>query len=223
MPSPVLPDGTIRAILVTRTIRRPCHNILYYETTVPPTRQRHIDAIAKGLDDAWRPVIRACITSETMYVTTQAYYHGASDAFFEAASTTGEEAGLVSGGSDGDTTLPDEVCMVWRKLTGLGGREDRGRMFLSGISETFNDEGLLNGTGQVAAQGVRSGLPEDIGVSYTFDAENGETEADSFEATLHARHWNRKDNVLRPIIGAQINTVLLSRRDRRAPLRAVGL
>lgn len=218
-----MPNG-IRAVLITRTLRRPNHNTLYYHPDIPPTRQAHIKAIANQIDSHFRAALEGCLTDACKVVAVAAYYNGPADLFLEATSSTGETAG-TGGGDDNEAvdTLPDETAAVIRKLTGLAGREDRGRLFISGLPESYNDEGLLNTDGQTAVKAFANLIPGDIDIEYEYNPSNGEVSEDSFATQIHARHWNRKENVLRPIIGCLTNTVLMSRADRRAPLRALGV
>lgn len=213
---PVLPAGTLRARVITQTPSRVCHNEYFYQPEgAGPTDQPGIQKIANAIDSHFRTVWCACMLDSCLFKGVMVYWHGGDDVLLEAFSVGGPSEG--TDGADtgvGNSTLPDEVVMTIRKLTGHAGREDRGRSFISGLPETWNANGRLHQDNYAEANALAAKIPMDIVI---------EPEGDDYADTLHARHWNRKDNTMRPIIGALVNSVLESRRDRRRPLESVPI
>lgn len=216
MPSPVLPAGAIRAIVRTQTPRRVCNNILYYETDAPPIHQHDIHGIAAAIHNHIVTQWVAVLGSVCIFLGVEAYYHGAGDVLWQSPSGVEPSAGDYTA-SDSDALLPDEVALIIRKLTGRAGREDRGRLFISGIGETANSEGVVSTTMITNMIQLANRIPMNIDVTVPADGEYA-----GFSTQLHARHWNRKDNALRPIVAATTTQVVVSQARRRRPLQPVA-
>lgn len=112
-------------------------------------------------------------------------------------SGSGIGIGAISGQS-----LPTETCLEIQMRTGKPGRNMRGRIFVSGISEEGSNAGLLV-PGSDTLTGAQA-LATALGIDIT-----------SAPFTLNARHWNRKTNTLEVVTQCRPVFPLVSRRDRR--------
>lgn len=214
MPSPTLPLNSVRCVVYYRTPNRTCTTDLYYEVdaTTPITDQATIEAVADKLYTDWVAQYTAVMSNVFTFKGVMAYYKGAGDVLWEGgkfADAPGEYEAPISGD---EQALPDEVACVVRKLTGRAGREDRGRVFLSTVCEDQNDAGTMTLPARTAYNAFAAQIPATIVVPATV----GPPATPS--VTLNARHWNRKDNTLRPITAARAVATFCSRRDRRKPL-----
>lgn len=104
----------------------------------------------------------------------------------------------------GSRVLPDQDAVIIQRRTDLRGRENRGRMFIPGLWEDFNNEGKLSA--------VAAPLARDVATYFGADQTFG-------GVLCHARHWARKTNDIVPVTECRALYDLGSRRDRapRAP------
>jgi len=107
--------------------------------------------------------------------------------------------------------LPDEVCIGIQRRTGKAGRENRGRIFISPFSEASQDKGTLTSSAQTGAKSIASYIGADI------------TLTTNPMGVLHARHWDRKNNQLDVVTQCRALNVVVSRRDRRSPLKPMPI
>lgn len=101
-----------------------------------------------------------------------------------------------------ENVLPDQDAVIIQKRTGGHGRTTRGRVFVPGIWEGFNDDGVLSTDGRTPA-GL---LAQAFGSDQVFAG-----------ITCHSRHWSRTQADLLVLSGARAMINLGSRRDRQVP------
>lgn len=106
-------------------------------------------------------------------------------------------------GAQGGTSVSDQNAVVIRKLTGLAGRSNAGRMFLSSMSSIQFDN---SNPDELAVASV--GDFEALAAVYAADRAFG-------GVTCHSRHWNRLSGTLVPIIACKVSSRVASRDDRR--------
>ena len=107
-------------------------------------------------------------------------------------------------GSLSEDIMPDDTCLVIQKKTGLKGRANQGRLFIGGISETIQYAGEVSAAYATQAKTLAAKVNTDITVS-----------GSGFTTVLHARHWNRKANQMKPITKVYVVKAIGSRMDRR--------
>ena len=106
---------------------------------------------------AWQTAIRPCVSSS---VTLNGGYvlWGQDGGDLRIDSTI-----AVQAGTGGATNLPPNTALLVRKLTGLGGRRNRGRMFIPGVPNTnVTSAGAIGGatlpTYQTAIDAARTAV-----------------------------------------------------------------
>lgn len=108
-------------------------------------------------------------------------------------------AAIVVAEDPGSRTLPDQDALLIQKRTGLHGRNARGRFFVPGIWEDFNDDGVLATAGEVPAKALAAAL----GADQTFGG-----------IVCHARHYSQNPIDLMVITECRVMRAFASRRDR---------
>ncbi len=76
-----------------------------------------LDAVATAWHDTMQPVCNSDVALQELLAV-------------DNSGTVGVKSGINDGGSAGGDPLPQNCCMLVKKLTGLAGREGRGRMFI---------------------------------------------------------------------------------------------
>lgn len=159
-----------------------------------------LSTIQTAANDAFalfQPLYSNCCNIDSTFQLAEAQYiTGAVD--INAASTTPP----VSNNNAGDP-VSDQNSVVLRKISGLPGRQNRGRYFVSSLSSSvFNPANPDEiATAQVANF-------QTLAAAYATDQTYG-------GIVCHARHWDRKDGVLVPIVGMRVSSRIASRDDRR--------
>jgi hypothetical protein len=194
---PTIPTCIITDLII-RTEERDCRSRLYWEPTTPPTGTTDMVAIANAVFTNYQGVVPALLSNKCHFQGVYVRYTDPStdrDAYSTSSAVGGE--------LDSDP-LPDETCLEIQRRTGLAGRQNRGRIFLSGCGTELQDDGVLNADGKAAL----IALAAKIGPDQSFGT----------LGVCHARHWDRKDNALRGVQQARAVAITVSRRDRRKPL-----
>lgn len=196
---PTLPT-CLTADIVIRTPNRICRNRLYYSVATPPTTIAHLNSAADIIRASVGVKYIPLLSEQCGLVAVQTEYY-APDSELQGDSTDGD----TDGSGEGDP-FPDEVCLEIQRRTGRRGRENRGRIFISGIAEAHAGAGRLVGAIEVPAQAladsmklVLNGAPASVGA-------------------MTPKHWDRKNNTLETVTDCRAMDVLVSRRDRRRPL-----
>lgn len=174
---------------------------LYWAPASPLTDAFDLATEADSFFDYFGPHLANVISDQAQAIGCYLRYTNAT-VDLEAFSTGVALDGTISG-----EELPIQDCIAIRRLTGKPGRSKRGRIFLSSISEESVQFNHLIG-GHIATFQV---LAADISADKTF------------LTTWHARHWDRKNNVMEPITQAKVLLRTVSRRDREryVPYQAV--
>lgn len=163
--------------------------------------QTNHDNITTTLVGVFRPLLVALL-SQHAYITE--FYTrsllGTTDLEGYYSPPIEDATGAISG-----DCMPTESVLEIQRRTGHVGRSNRGRIFISGISEAANNDGLLIAGPTKTALG---NLASAIGSNQTSTA-----------FTLAARHWNRLTNTLMPVTVARGMDAFMSRRDRRRNVR----
>lgn len=98
------------------------------------------DALASALFDAWGEVMANGFTTSTTVVECSVKMGP------NSTGPTYVDSGSISGTGSGDAVSPN-VSVLVNKLTGIGGRQGRGRMFLPGLAESeANVGGVISPT-----------------------------------------------------------------------------
>lgn len=141
----------------------------------------------------------------------------------EAASTLGAVAGsnAVTVNTNllpGDWAMPDEAALVIRKVVEGTGHANKGRLFISGLTEKINFGGKIDDDFAAGVIAFADALTAPITVSYTPDAEE-DPNGTAYNQTFLMRHWNRKDNVFKAVVKCVALDVVGTRKDRRRNLQ----
>lgn len=180
-----------------------CVNRLYWQPDTPPTTSTDMIALANQVFAHYAGPFANLMASTSTFGSVHVRYNAPS-VDIDGWSTT-----LPVDGVYDEDALPDEVCYEIQRRTGLIGRQNRGRIFISGGPVTANREGIVHDTFRTAL----IALAALIGPDQTFSA----------IGLCHARHWDRKDNVMRGVSQARAVGEFASRRDRRPPLRLIPI
>lgn len=192
--------------LITKTENRLCRSRLYWVPDTPPTSSTNMVTLANSVMANYATVLPAILSPLCYFFGVYVRW---TDPAVELDGYSTSTAIVGTGGVSTTVSLPDEVCMEVQRRTGLTGRQNRGRLFFSGIASPMNDGGLLT----PAARVNLIALAAKIGPDQTF-APIG---------LCHARHFDRKDNVLKGVQAARATSVFVSRRDRRRPLSLIPI
>lgn len=187
--------------LFVKTESRLCSNRLYWVPDTPPTTSTNMITLANNVMTLFAPLYVQLFTNNVFFQGVHARYTDPT-VEIDGWSTSAPVAGVLS--YIGNEPLPDEVCMEIQRRTGLTGRENRGRIFISGISSAWNDGGKITTAGQTLLIAIAA----HVGPDQTFAP----------VGLCHARHYDRKANLLRGVSQARATNVFVSRRDRRRPL-----
>ena len=114
-----------------------------FEVETPPFTQSDADDVCNYFAD----FLRSCMSSSyTVIGGRVAIGNDGGDIIFE--STSGQGAG-----SQGALAVPQNTAFLFRKTTASGGRRNRGRMFVPGITEgSVNSTGGIDATDALAYQ-----------------------------------------------------------------------
>jgi hypothetical protein len=195
---------------------------LYYEPNVAPSAYNHIQAASNAMLTKWGTLLAPVLSDATRLarVTTR-FVSGGVD--LEAPSTI---AGIAGTGDPDDYipdpitgiipgSMPDETCLIFQRVTGVNGRSKRGRIFIAGISETVNAAGRVTPLLRPDVIAIAEGGTAHVPVSYSGSEDPGDI---AWEANLNLRHYDRKNNMLIPVVKMLALDIIGSRIDRRSPL-----
>lgn len=127
----------------------------------------------------------------------------------EGAELICHSAGAAIAGAKGGTLedpgnelegLPPQTALCVHKVTGYGGRQNRGRLFLPFISEAVQNDGVIDTLNRIAVQQTMTRLKTGFSVLGT-----------QWLPSL----WNLKDNIVKEIIRFEAAEQLSTRVDRR--------
>lgn len=200
---PVMPVILTTDLITEMGTGHICTNRLYWQPDTPPTTSTDMIALANQVFAHYAPKYADLMASSCHFISVHVRYN-APTTDIDGWST----AAVVDGVIDEDA-MPDEVVYEIQRRTGLTGRQNRGRIFISGAPVTANTEGLVHATFRTAL----IALAALIGPDQTFSA----------VGLCHARHWDRKDNVMRGVSQARAVGEFASRRDRRPPLQLIPI
>lgn len=116
------------------------------------------------------------------------------------AALAGLRGTLVEDADLEEESLPPSASLVLRKITGYGGRQNQGRIFVPFISEAVQHDGKLDTNNISTARDVCAELMAPPTLA---------------GQTLKPAHWNRKDNTMVEILQLRPMQFLGTRRDRR--------
>ena len=136
-----LPGGGLRDGMVTFGLQAPAYD------------QTNCDAVFDIVADNLKTVLHnhAGIFSVTMR---------------DSLSNTFESGQNEVSGTASGTISPPQVCFLLRKITALGGRRNRGRLYLPGVREAaYDDEGKLTSTANSELVSAADGLIADLGTA----------------------------------------------------------
>jgi hypothetical protein len=196
-PGPIIPKPVVTMVFYVTTKAGQFANVTFWSASPAPASVGDVQAIADAASAIMAPLYIAAIHSSAAYAGVHAKYEDGTH-IYEADSSSGTGIGTVGG-----TAVSDQNAAVLRKYTGLAKPRNRGRWFVSGMSS-------LN---------FASTNPDEIDSAYyaSYEAIVAAFTADMTAggSVLHARHWNRTDNVLVPISYGKVSTRVASRDDRR--------
>lgn len=199
----MLPVNTLELSVFVSTPHGQWTNRLYYEPASALPADTDMIAVANAFFTLLQPKYTPILCATAAFAGIKARYVSAT-VDIEGYSTSA----AVNGDVDDSGILPDQDCLEIRRLTAKPGRDNRGRIFISGIPETIQTDGLLATGFYTATQDLASSLGADVtgGV-----------------ATFHARHWNRKTNTMVVVTQCRPLVRLVSRRDRakRLPYQSI--
>lgn len=220
MPAPAIPANVLVADLVIRTNRKMLRSRLYYTSDTPPDDETDLTVIADQVKVHFTPSLPNLLPTLNYFSRVECRWYGAGSAFFFANSTAAEGAGLISspmdssedGGSETEDVMPDGSAIIIQKKTGKRGPSKQGRLFIGGIAEAVNFAGEVT-PGLVATTKVLAGkVAADITIN-----------TGGVVTVLHARHWDRKNNIMEPITKTYVVKGLADLNRRRAKILAERL
>lgn len=214
-PAPPIPRSTLRTALVMITPAGIRRNTFYWTLDTPPTGLTDLEACCNKALTVIGTDLKKILTTKVAIVKMEGRWYGPGTTGFEADSTigalTGEMAASQPGGTGDDDdqgtadTLPDEVSLIVQKRTGNTGRSAYGRWFFCGLSENVQNAGKVDVQAVGLCRNFANSLSNDITVT------------GGFATIMHARHWDKKNNTMRPITKCYAVATMGSRIDRRRP------
>lgn len=203
-PAPTGSIATITTYMTTPQRMNPLSFTTYWNCATPLADYNAAQILANEFHDDFGSQLRLCLTLSTSVLTHRVVYrNGAS--FFDAYANPVDHPPLHgtafddTGALAGDAILPDQDALIIQRRTGISGRRHNGRIFVPFIWEQYANESFLNPDGAAIFHAIASYL----GTDHTFAA-----------GVIHARHWNKKDNVMEVVTNCRVMQNLGSRRDR---------
>lgn len=99
--------------------------------------------------------------------------------------------------------MPDVTCLIIQKRTNTAGRQNRGRIFIPGISEDMHNDGIISEADPLNE--TIHALTHFLSISHTWNS-----------VVHNNRHLNKKENLLQPITQCRAMRRIGTRRDRAA-------
>jgi hypothetical protein len=173
-------------------------NVSYWEASTPPTTSSNVDAMCAAAAVILAPLYSAVMNFQAKFQGITAIYK-ASPSEVVGSDSTHEVDGTLA-----TAKMSDQNAVVIRKLTGMAGRQNQGRFFVGGLDaaivDTNAEDEIDPGDPLTAFRAIASAYGADMNMGYS---------------VCHARHWNRRDNILQPITECRVSSRIASRRDRR--------
>lgn len=191
---------TIRTIV--QGINKPMSFTTYWECDTAPSGQPQVKSMINDWQTVMAGVLAPLLPDQVSVPLSTAVYTFGTD-YFDAASDAGlsfdGNAATVLLEPPGSQVLPDQDALIVQKRTGLQGRSNRGRMYIPGIWEGFNREGILDAAGYAAAGAFAASVGSDKVIG---------------GMTCHARHYSKKLNTAVVITECRAMRLFGSQRSR---------
>lgn len=217
MPQPPIPAGIIVADLCILTTHRMIRSRTYWSPDVAPETEIHLTVIADAVKTAFTTAIPDLMPTNHFFQRVECRFYGSGNSFFFANSVAAAGPGLIASAeapttefdptSTSEDIMPDDTALILQKKTGLRGRANQGRVFIGGMSEKVQFAGEVT---ELYIEKVKT-LAGKLNTSITVNGSG-------YSSPIHGRHWNRKDNVMRPITKVYAVKAIGSRMDRRPKL-----
>lgn len=193
----------------------------YYTSTRNLEDEHDVEACCNALYLVIPPLLSILMSERCIIEAIEGRWHGPGAEDIEGNSTLpqtpGQQSATLPGAVDdtGDDisgignidTLPDDVVLMIQLRTGQAGRPKRGRRFFSGMSEVIQNDGRIVNAHRAACTNLANSLNVDV-ATVGLPTAGGTTD-------LHARHWDRKNNLLHPITKTYVMGCMMSRMNRR--------
>lgn len=193
MPASPIPIPVLIISFSTQLTEGTAYNKLYYTVTGTIATGSVLQGLLDTFCDPFYTLLGACVSAECIVAGGYARYI-TSTSDLEAYSGIDAVAGSIAGDA-----LPIQDCFEIRRLTGKPGRDARGRLFFSGISEDDVQYGKIKEVRFTALEALSTKLVANI------------VEGD---ITAKPVLWSRKLSVLYPITSGVTVGRMVSRRDR---------
>lgn len=173
-------------------------NRLYFDCTAGTPSVTSISGIAIAMSEKYLPLWTACLTGGWEVFGIRARFIGSGIDVEHTVSPVDGEGTVTS-----TEPLPETDAVVVRRKTGLQGRDKRGRIFITGVPETFQSEGRLSAAGDSAYAALAEGIDDTVTTPTGIEFE--------------PRCVSFLTETLFPVTHSEIVLDLLSRKDRRHP------
>lgn len=192
-PQPPIPKPVYRVSWLTKMTEGQAYNMLYGKITGVVSGTEDVLAITNVVHDNLFDVLSACLSAEVTLDGMLGRYTTATNDW-EAYSTGDPAVGVITGDA-----LPIQDTFEIRRLTGLAGRDARGRLFFSGMAVTDTEFGQVKTVRDSALNALASFLRTNVVIG---------------DRTIQWQHWSRKNSTLEPITGTVPIRRLVSTRGR---------
>jgi hypothetical protein len=207
MPAPVIPSPVlIIATLCEGPANEIWQNIFYYAPTTDPATSSDVSAMVSSFNGIFSPLLVACMQMDTSFLGANGTFKNGVT-LLQGSSGTGANPGSLAG-----TSVSDQNAVCIRKHTGTGGRQNRGRWFIGGMDSSAFSPADPDELTLLVITPLYQALAAALSADQTL---NG--------IVCHARHWDRKDNLLKPIVECRVSTRIASRDSRRKHQANLGL
>lgn len=196
MPQPPIPSSVLVADLCVRTPHRMLRTRTYWTSDTAPENETQLTVIADAIKTAFTNALPNVLPDTNYFSRVECKWYGAGNAFFFANSVAAEGPGLIDvpdgpsedGGSESEDVMPDSTGVIIQKKTGKRGPSKQGRIFIGGIAEKTQYGGQIAEGYESYFKTLAGKFSADITIN-----------AGGVNTVLHARHWDRKNNVMEPI------------------------
>lgn len=220
---PTIPPCFI-ADLVVSTPFSILRSRFYYSLTRDLEDEADVEAASEAIFQHIAPPLSVIMGENSKLLRIEGRYFGPAGSDIEGNSISGLIPGVMTaiapGGllDDGSETagltiadqMPDDVVLMVQIRTGQAGRSKRGRRFFSGIGERIQNSGKIVDDHYPSITTFANSLNSDV-TNISLPTAGG-------AGTAHARHWDRKNNLLHPITKTYVLGCMMSRMDRRPKL-----
>lgn len=132
-----------RVVLWWDNAEKEWQNDLWFKVTGTISTSTNVDTVATDMDAALRPTLKPIITPDASFLGLDLYLNNGTYTVRGATSA-------VDSGTASDGALPTEDCALVTLNAGIGTRTGVGRIFFSGVPETFTVDSRLNPDGHTA-------------------------------------------------------------------------